>query len=104
MLLLIHIAFTLLFVVLGLVFRSGRGSSLIAGYNTMPQEEKDTWDEQALCRAMGRLMFLLALCWLVIASSEVFHKMWLYWVGIGLFLAVVIGAVVYFNTGNRFRK
>lgn len=30
--------------------------------------------------------------------------MWLLWVGIAAFLAVVFGTVIYANTGNRFKK
>ena len=41
-----------LFVVLGIVFINGKGSFLIAGYNTMPPEEKEKYDEVALCKFM----------------------------------------------------
>ena len=100
----VHLAVALLFVVLGVVFLCGKGAALIAGYNTASPEEKLELDEQKLCRFMGKLMFLLAACWLVAASSDVFHSKVLLWAGIALFLAAVIGGVIYANTGHRFDK
>lgn len=32
----------------------GKGTWLIAGYNTMTQEEKKQFNEKKLCRAVGR--------------------------------------------------
>lgn len=58
---LITIFIIVLFFVLGIIFYSGRGSSLIAGYNTMPEEEKAKYDTVALCKFMGKMMFALSL-------------------------------------------
>lgn len=104
MLLATHLATTLIFVLLGLLFSRGKGAFLIAGYNTSSKAEQEKYDEKALCKGMGRLMFALAACWLVIASSEVFHRMSLLWIGLGLFFVTAIGGVIYMNTGNRYRK
>ena len=94
----------LLFVVMGGFFLAGRGAWLIAGYNTMPKKERERYDERALCRFTGKLMFFCAACvGLMGADSR--------WPGRGLWLAgtiwLVIGAVfavIYTNTGDRFRK
>ena len=104
MLLAIHGGVMLLFLVLGAVFSRGKGAFLIAGYNTSSKEEKAKYDEKALCRFMGKLMFAMAGCWVPVALSALLDRMWLYYAGIGLFLAVVFGGVIYANTGNRFRK
>ena len=104
MLLIIHIVMMTLFIVLGSVFMSGKGAWLIAGYNTSSAYEKSRTDEKALCRFMGRSMFVLAACWIPVCLSAVIDKMWLLWAGQGCFLATVIIIVVYANTGNRFRK
>ena len=104
MLLAIHGGVILLFLVLGAVFSRGKGAFLIAGYNTSSKEEKAKYDEKALCRFMGKLMFAMAGCWAVVALGTVLDRMWLYYVGIGLFLAAVFGGVIYMNTGSRFRK
>ncbi|MBQ4649664.1 MAG: DUF3784 domain-containing protein [Firmicutes bacterium] len=104
MLLIIHIVMMTLFIVLGSVFMSGKGAWLIAGYNTSSAYEKSETDEKALCRFMGKSMFLLAACWIPICLSAVIDKMWLLWAGLGLFFIAVIVIVIYANTGNRFIK
>lgn len=49
-----------LFIGIGIVFINGKGSSLIAGFNTMTPEEKENYDTLALCKFMGRMMFVLS--------------------------------------------
>ena len=104
MLLAVHCGMMLVFLLLGLVFSRGKGAFLIAGYNTASRAEKEKYDEKALCRFMGRLMFALAGTWVPIALSALVDRMWLLWLGLGLFFAVCIGGVVYMNTGRRFEK
>lgn len=104
MLLAIHGMCIALFLVLGLAFKRGKGAFLIAGYNTASATEKEKIDEKKLCRYMAKLMFVLAACWAVIAASELFHAMWLLWLGLILFLGVVIGGVIRLNTGDRLKK
>ena len=90
MLFAIYLAMTGLFVLLGVVFAAGKGTGLIAGYNTASAEEKANYDKKKLCKAMSRLMFALAGCWLVTASSEIFKKIALLWIGLALFLIVSV--------------
>lgn len=94
----------LLLIGLGILFLSGKGAFLIAGYNTSSQAEKAKTDEKALCKAMGKLMFVLAACFLLIAIGSVYAKIYLLWIGFGLFFVITIGFVIYANTGNRFKK
>ena len=104
MLLLIHLIITGFFLALGLILYRGKGAALIAGYNTATPAEKAQYDGKKLCRGVGKLMFALAGCWLVIASSEIFHTLALLWAGLALFMLVILGGVIYMNTGNRFHK
>ena len=104
MLLAIHLVMIMVFVILGVFFLNGKGAFLIAGYNTTSKAEKQKTDEKKLCSFMGKMMFILAGCWLVIASSEIFKAMWLLWVGLCLFFVVCVGAVIYMNSGNRFKR
>lgn len=97
-------ALAVLFLVLGGIFLTGHGARLIAGYNTMSEEERKGYDERALCRFMGKLMLYGAACMLLMGADGL-------WPGKGLWLAGVIwlvigavGAVIYANTGGRFRK
>ncbi len=82
----------------------GKGAFLIAGYNTSSKAEKEKFDEKALCKFMGKSMFAIAACWLVVALGEIIDSQAPLWIGVGLFFALVIFMVVYANTGNRFRK
>ena len=104
MLLAIHGCGALLFVVLGIVFCSGKGGSLIAGYNTFSPEEKSRYDEKVLCRAMGGLMFALAACCVVMALSEVFQMMAFLWIGLALFFIGAVSGAIYMNTSQKIKR
>ena len=82
----------------------GRCDKFIAGYNTASAEEKAQYDEKKLCRAVSKLMFALAACWVVAALSEIFKNMIFLWVGIVLFAVVIVVGVVWINTGDRCKK
>ena len=100
----VHCGVIILFLALGVLFLQGKGAFLIAGYNTAPKAAKAKYDEKALCRFMGKLMFALAGTWAPIALSALLNRMWLLWLGLGLFLVVCLGGVIYMNTGSRFRR
>ena len=104
MLLIIHLFITGLFVLLGILFACGKGSGLIAGYNTASPHQKAKYDEKKLCKVMSKFMFILAACWLVTASSEIFKTMILLWIGQALFFVTIIVCVIYMNTGNHCKK
>lgn len=93
-----------LLAVLGIAFFCGKGSSLIAGYNTASSEEKEQIDEKSLCRAMGSLMFVLASCCCVMALSGIFDNIVFLWIGVVLFAVVTIGGVIYMNTSQKINK
>lgn len=97
----------LLFFILGLSIRFGKASWLIAGINTSSEEEKEEYDECALCTFVGRLMFVLGAIWLLMALAKLFFALIftiILMIGIFLFVGVIIAAVIYMNTGNRFKK
>ncbi len=93
-----------LFVLLGVIFSCGKGGFLIAGYNTSSPEEKEKYDEKALCQATGRLMFALAACTGVTALSDVFDHIAFLWAGIVLYAVVTIGGVTYMNTSKKVKR
>jgi hypothetical protein len=104
MLLVVHLVIVAVFVLLGILFLNGKGSFLIAGYNTASKTQKEKIDETKLCNYTGKLMLVLAGCFLIIAASDIFGKMWLLWTGLALFLITAIGGVIFMNTGNRLKK
>lgn len=44
-----------LFFIISIFLFKGKGSWLIAGYNTLDKEEKKQYDEKKVCRAVGAL-------------------------------------------------
>lgn len=51
----------ILFLLIGIYMLTGRGGFLIAGYNTLPAEQKEKYDEKRLCRFAGVMVILAAL-------------------------------------------
>ena len=55
------IILAIVFLILGLVFLMGKGSSLIAGYNTMGQKEKNKYNEKRLNKTMAMFCFVITI-------------------------------------------
>ncbi|WP_434296719.1 DUF3784 domain-containing protein [Clostridium sporogenes] len=93
-----------LFILLGIILSMGKGSFLIAGFNTMSKEEKEQYDVVSLCKFMGKVMFIIAFCITLFLLSEIFKIKVILYIGLILFFVVVIFTLIYTNTGNRFKK
>ena len=104
MLLIVFLAIAVLFLILGIVFAVGKGANLIAGYNTASPEEKAKIDEKKLLKAMSVLMFVLAGCFMISASSEIFKIKMLIWLGQALFVVALIVGLIYINTKTKIKK
>ncbi|MDV6377970.1 DUF3784 domain-containing protein [Sporosarcina sp. GW1-11] len=102
--LLINVAMMIVFIVYGAMLSQGKGASLLSGYNTMSLEKKAKIDEFALCKFMAKIMYALAFCLGLFALSEWLEQDMLFIVGLALFFVVIMFAIVYSNTGNRFAK
>ena len=87
--LILHLLTVGLFLLLGGLFFRGKAIFLLAGGDAEPSP--------ALCRRAGRLMLLLAGCWSLLAASEVFHRSWLLWLGLGLFLLTALAGAIRLN-------
>ncbi|WOV87897.1 DUF3784 domain-containing protein [Sporosarcina oncorhynchi] len=93
-----------LFLGLGVVLFNGKGSFLIAGFNTMPSEEKEKYDVIALCKFVGKMMFALAFSMFFWFLSEAYDSQLLFYIGLILFLALVAFMLIFINTRDRFKK
>ncbi|MGD6804636.1 DUF3784 domain-containing protein [Rossellomorea vietnamensis] len=100
----VHLLIIGLFVILGIFLINGKGAFLIAGYNTLPKEEKEKYDTEALCKFMGKMMFALSFSISLWALSEALDMQWLFIAGMVLFMALIFFMLVYINTGSRFKK
>lgn len=93
----------IVFIALGFVLMRGKGAFLIAGYNPMPEDEKAKYDVIALCKFMGKMMFLFAFSMVFWVLSEILEQNWLFVVGIILFMGTMLFLLIYMNTNNRFQ-
>ena len=59
-----------LFLVMSILFLCGKGSFLIAGYNTASAQQKLKYDEKKLCRVMGVGMSVMTLSLIFLALNE----------------------------------
>ncbi|MCP3764837.1 DUF3784 domain-containing protein [Domibacillus sp. A3M-37] len=92
------------FLIFTVLLSKGKGASLLAGYNTMSDSEKAQYNEIALCKFMGKIMYGISLSILLLALSEILEKRVLFIIGLILLLTLIVFTLVYSNTGNRFKK
>ena len=90
------------FLVLSIYFLTGRGWFLLAGYNTMPKDEKEKYDSKALCKFIGKITLIISLLSFVLGIESIVR--WYIWVYIAAIVFLCVFAAVYSKTGNRFRK
>lgn len=95
---------TVLILVLAVFFMNGKTSFLIAGYNTMPDNEKAKYDVAALSRFMGKTMFAVAGGLVLLILGLVLESSLLSIAAIILILLISLFAVKHANTGDRFKK
>ncbi|MBS5509170.1 MAG: DUF3784 domain-containing protein [Akkermansia sp.] len=101
---LIPIAMMAGFIILGVILSMGKCSFLIAGYNTMSKEQKQKYDELALCRFMGKIMYCLAFGMLLWLTSILLQNSVVMSAALCFLVGSVAFAVIYATTGSRFRK
>lgn len=93
-----------LFIFLGIVFSMGKGAFLIAGVNTMSKEEKAKYNIPALCKFMGKFMFVIAFSILLFALGEVFEKNVLFIIGQVILYVSIAFTLIYMNVSKKFKK
>lgn len=54
------IVMTIIFLIIGIFLLQGKGSWLIAGYNTASPEEKAKYDKSKLCKVTAIICFVVA--------------------------------------------
>lgn len=69
----------------------------------MSQKEQQ-YDEKALAKFMGKIMYSYCFCLLLCAFSELWAIQWLLVMGLSLFVALTIFVLIYTNTGKRFQQ
>ncbi|QCT74120.1 DUF3784 domain-containing protein [Macrococcoides canis] len=89
----------ILFIIIGLFMLTGRGGFLIAGYNTLPAEQKAKYDEKRLCRFAGAVFIAAAMCLVLMEYTEVNEVL-----SIALFIFIIVTFVILVYTSDYFKK
>lgn len=83
----------------------GKCTGLIAGYNTMTPEEKERYNGPALARFTGKILLVIGLATaLYDVGLFCFALEWLTWAYLALVIGLGAFAVIWCNTGGRFKK
>ena len=94
----------LLLIAMSIVLLMGKGAWLIAGYNTLGNEEKARYDSVALCKFIGKYLLSIGLLMPAIPVGGILEINWPAAVYIAYVIISVIFVIVYCNTGDRFKK
>ena len=92
----IWIVFALL-VLMTITFFSGKGSALIAGFNTMSEEEKSKYDVKKLCRGMGWGFSVIDIMILIMLLGENVLPAWYVYVFVTVVIVDIIFMIFYGN-------
>ncbi|MGZ9848294.1 DUF3784 domain-containing protein [Macrococcus psychrotolerans] len=93
------IIIVILFLLIGIYMLTGRGGFLIAGYNMLPKEQKQKYDEKRLCRFTGAVFIIATMCLVLIEYTEVNEVF-----GIAGFITIILAFVILVNTSDYFKK
>lgn len=77
--------------VMTIVFLTGNGGSLIAGYNVATKEEQEKYDRKKLCRTFGCGFVVVDLLILVMALGEAILPAWFAGAAAAIIIIDVIG-------------
>lgn len=91
----IHFIIPGILLVLSILLLTGRGSWLIAGYNTASPEDKSKYDRKKLTRAAGIMLLIVTGAVLLMM---IFQTQLINYVGIAIIIASAIFAIIYMNT------
>lgn len=100
----INLLIVIPFLIMAYFLSQGKGAFLIAGYNTMPKEEKAKYDELALCKFMSKILYGISFSLVLLSLSDWLEMPLLMGIGIALMIGLIVFTFVYSNTGNRFRN
>lgn len=98
------IVVTVLCIVLAILFLNVKASFLIAGYNTMSQDEQAKYDIVALSKFLGAMMAAISGSLFLLILGDVFNSNGLFIAGTILLVAISLFTVVHITAGQRFKK
>ncbi len=102
--LLISTIIGLVIIAIAIILLAGKGTWLIAGYNTMSKKEKTKIDAKKLARFVGAVLSPIGVLTPGIGIGVLLQQSWVPLAYIFITLGLLIFAAIYANTGNRFMK
>ncbi len=93
---------SLFLLIISIFLLRGKGSWMIAGYNTAKDKEK--YDEVALCKFVGKIVLPISLLLPSVVVGDILSINWLPIAFLVFTISSVVFALVYANTNNRFLK
>ena len=87
--------------IVSIIFLTGHGVNLIAGYNTASKEEKEKYDAKKLCRVMGIGMSVITILIGIMAIGKTVLPSFFVFIFIAL---VLIDVVIMIALANSFCK
>ncbi|WP_308222690.1 DUF3784 domain-containing protein [Metabacillus halosaccharovorans] len=66
----VHLILLIPFLIFAYVLSKGKGAFLLAGYNTLSEDEKAQYDEVAMCKFMSKIMYGISFSLFLWALSE----------------------------------
>lgn len=97
-------AIGLVIIIISILLLKGKGSFLLAGFNTMSEQEKEKYDSKALCRFMGKILLPVGIMTPLLSVGGMYGITWIFPTYIIITIALCVFAVVYCNTNHRFEK
>lgn len=88
----------IIFALLSILFLTGHGSGLIAGYNTSSKEEQSKYDAQKLCRVAGGGMAVITVFLFVMSVWEEVLPAAAAYIFLALVVADCVVMIVLMNT------
>jgi hypothetical protein len=89
---------------MGIIFLSGHGSSLVAGYNTASEAERALYDIKAIQKFIGLLFLVLVVLFFVIVIVDRYGMDRLSILSFSMIIIVTLSGVAYLFMGKRFRR
>ena len=90
-----------LLAIISIIFLTGHGVSLIAGYNTASKEEKEKYNAKKLCHCMGIGMSVITILVGIMAIKKLLQNNYFVFIFVAL---VLIDVVVMIVVSNKFCK
>lgn len=102
-LLIIFVPIIILLLLVSFLMLNGKGSFLIAGYNTMSKEEKARYKEKELTQFIGRITLIITLSFIFFVIGLYYTWLWMIFVFIGGLTLTCVYAIIGANS-KKFKK